>query len=81
MYNGNNNKVDIIYTFQSITEVLEDIVFHQGRFTNVSYDQNIYNCAMLTLGSVAHKLFKKGLTKKSIEITGKINRMLGMHGR
>ncbi|CAG2233862.1 unnamed protein product [Mytilus edulis] len=64
---------------QSITQVLEDIVFHHGRFTNASYDQNIYNCAMLTLGSVAHKLSKNGLTKKAIEISGKINQKLGLH--
>lgn len=61
-------------------EVLEDIVFHQGRFTNVSFDKHIYNCAMLTLGSVAHTLSQNGINKIPDEITEKINRMLGLHG-
>lgn len=60
--------------------MLEDIAFHNGTFTNVSFDKHIYNSAILTLGSVVHKLSKKGQTKKSFEISSQINGMLGLHG-
>ena len=61
---------------QIIIQVLEDIAFHHKRFSNV----DVYNSVMLTLGSVAHKLFKTGQTDLATNITSRINAMLGLHG-
>lgn len=70
----------IFFQLQIIIQVLEDIAFHHKRFPNVTFEQDVYYSVLLTLGSVAHKLFKTGQKDLATDITLRINAMLGLHG-
>lgn len=72
---------EVNFHLQLFVTTVEDICFHPEHFPERLFIDDTHHRALLTLGSVAKTMAKRGDVQRANQVISKIHDMLGIHGR